>query len=92
MNGHIRPSSRPRAMEGSPEGRVPLALSAQDRPPRRRIKRKSPALTSKTGERLGLACILAHVKDNRADNNQAFHDVGHVIINFQHNKSVVDNA
>ncbi len=37
---------RPQAMEGSPEGLVPLALSAQDRPPRRRIKRQSPALTS----------------------------------------------
>ncbi len=32
--------SRPQAMEGSPEGRVPLALSAQDRPPRRRIKKR----------------------------------------------------
>ena len=37
---------RPQAMEGSPEGRVPLALSAEDRPPRRRIKRQSLALTS----------------------------------------------
>ena len=37
---------RPQAMEGSPEGRVPLAPSAEDRPPRRRIKRQSPALTS----------------------------------------------
>ena len=37
---------RPQAMEGSPEGRVPLAPSAQDRPPRRRSKRQSPALTS----------------------------------------------
>jgi len=25
-------------MEGSPEGQVPLELSAQDRPPRRRTK------------------------------------------------------
>ena len=48
INGHIRPSSRPQAMEGSPEGQVPLAPSAQDRPPRRRIKRQSPALTSIT--------------------------------------------
>ncbi len=46
MNGHIRPSSRPQAMKGSPEGRVPLAPSAEDRPPRRRIKRQSPTLTS----------------------------------------------
>ena len=34
------PSSRPQAMKGSPEGQVPLALSAQDRPPRRRRKRQ----------------------------------------------------
>ncbi len=40
INGDIRPSSRPQAMEGSPEGRVPLALSAEDRPPRRRINGK----------------------------------------------------
>ena len=46
INGHIRPSSRPQAMEGSPEGLVPLAPTAEDRPPRRRIKRQSPALTS----------------------------------------------
>jgi len=37
---------RPQAMEGSSEGRVPLAPSAEDRPPRRRIKRQSPTLTS----------------------------------------------
>ncbi|MCI8856433.1 MAG: hypothetical protein HFH26_07795 [Clostridiaceae bacterium] len=28
MNKHIQPSSRPQAMDGSPEGQVPLALSA----------------------------------------------------------------
>ena len=33
-------------MEGSPEGRVPLAPSAEERSPRRRIKRQSPVLTS----------------------------------------------
>ena len=37
--------SRPQAMEGSPEGRVPLALSAQDRPPRRRSKRQGSTRT-----------------------------------------------
>jgi len=36
MNGHIQPPSRPQATEGCPEGQVPLAPSAQDRPPRRR--------------------------------------------------------
>ena len=38
VNEHIQPPSRPQAMEGSPEGQVPLALSAQGRPPRRRTK------------------------------------------------------
>jgi len=33
------PSSRPQAKKGSPEGQVPLAPSAEDRPPRRRTKR-----------------------------------------------------
>jgi len=37
-------SSRPQAMNGSPEGQVPLALSAEDRPPRRRTKRQFPSL------------------------------------------------
>ena len=58
INGHIRPSSRPQAMEGSPEGRVPLALSAEDRPPRRRIKRQSPALTSISSEKRKLHCSI----------------------------------
>jgi len=40
------PPSRPQAMEGSPEGRVPLALSAQDRPPRRRSKWSVSVFTS----------------------------------------------
>ena len=44
VNEHIQPPSRPQAMEGSPEGQVPLALSAQDRPPRRRTKRQDPSL------------------------------------------------
>ena len=39
-------SSRPQAMKGSPEGQVPLALSAEDRPPRRRSKRQAPVRAS----------------------------------------------
>ena len=37
-------------------------------------------------------CILAHVKDNRTDNDQTLDDIGHVIIDLQHNQTVVDNA
>ena len=32
MNEYGQPPSRPQAMNGSPEGQVPLALSAQDAP------------------------------------------------------------
>ncbi len=34
------------AEKGSPEGHVPLALSAEDRPPRRRSKRQAPVRAS----------------------------------------------
>lgn len=37
-------------------------------------------------------CVLAHIKDNRTDDDQALDDVGHVIIDLQHNQAVVDNA
>ena len=37
-------------------------------------------------------CVLAHIKDNRTDDDQALDDVGHVIIDLQHNQAVIDNA
>lgn len=58
---------------------------------------RRPPENSEKEERLCVSvlralCVLAHIKDNRTDDDQALDDVGHVIIDLQHNQAVVDNA
>ena len=73
---HEPPPSRPQATEGSPEGRVPLALSAQDRPPRRRTKQQLPH--SRVQHRLP-ALSLRHVMKV---NCNPFNQIGYFLICF----------